>query len=115
MENAIMKEKKITVGIDFTKTPIGRYRDDGPYSGQVFREDILIPALKEYDKVIIDLAGVEGYGSSFLEETFGGLVRSGDVDATLKDKLHIMSSDPAMSIYVDFAKSYMQAAIASRR
>lgn len=111
-----MKEKKITVGIDFTKTPIGRYREDGPYSGQVFREDILIPALKENDKVIIDLSGVEGYGSSFLEEVFGGMIRSGDgADAALKDKLHIMSSDPAMSIYVDFAKEYMQAAIMAMR
>lgn len=110
-----MKEKKITVGIDFAKTPIGRYREDGPYSGQVFREDILIPALKENDKVIIDLSGVEGYGSSFLEEVFGGLIRSREgADADLKDKLQIVSSDPAMSIYVDFAKEYMQAAIMSK-
>ena len=110
-----MKEKKITVGSDFTKTPIGRYREDGPFSGQVFREDFLIPALKENDSVVIDLSGVEGYGSSFLEETFGGLIRSeGGANVGLRDKLRIVSSDPALSIYVDFAKEYMKAAIMSK-
>lgn len=111
-----MKEKKITVGVDFTRTPIGRYREDGPYSGQTFREDILIPALKDNDKVIIDLSGVEGYGSSFLEEVFGGLIRSEkSTGVALKDKLHIVSSDPAMSIYVDFAKEYIKDATISQR
>lgn len=110
-----MKEKKITIGVDFTQTPIGRYRDDGPYSGQVFREDVLMPALRENDKVIIDLAGVEGYGSSFLEEVFGGVIRSGEFTAeVLRSKLSIISSDPVMSIYVDFAKEYMHNAIRSK-
>lgn len=103
-----MKEKTIKIGVDFTQTPIGRYRDDGPYSGQVFREDVLMPSLRENDKVIVDLAGVEGYGSSFLEEVFGGVIRSGEFTAEmLRDKLSIISSDPVMSIYVDFANEYM--------
>lgn len=110
-----MKEKKITIGVDFTRTPIGRYRDDGPYSGQVFREDMLMPALRENDKVIIDLAGVEGYGSSFLEEAFGGVIRAGEFTAeALKDKLSILSSDPVLSIYADFAKEYISSAITSK-
>jgi len=52
----------------------------------------LIPALKEYEKVIVDLDGTSGYGSSFLEEAFGGLVRKGFTSAALAEKLTIQSS-----------------------
>lgn len=63
---------------DFSETPSGRYRSDGPCSGEVFREEVLIPALEklaEKEILSIKIDGVEGYGSSFLEEAFGGVVR----------------------------------------
>lgn len=64
---------------DFSITPGSRYREEGPFSGQEFREDILEPEFKktlESDKkLIINLDGVLGYGTSFLEEVFGGLAR----------------------------------------
>ncbi|EJC7123279.1 STAS-like domain-containing protein [Vibrio parahaemolyticus] len=55
---------------EFSEMPFGRYRSDGPSSAEVFRDDILIPALNSYDLVNIDLDGVWGYGSSFLSEVF---------------------------------------------
>lgn len=72
--------EKITISIakDFSKTPGARYRTDGANSGQEFREVFLEKYFSEnYDDTIIeiDLDGVDGYASSFLEETFGGLVR----------------------------------------
>jgi hypothetical protein len=66
---------KITISTEFSEYPAGRYREDGDHSGEVFREDILIPKLRSYDLVEINLDGSMGYGSSFLEEAFGGLVR----------------------------------------
>lgn len=70
----------ISVSKDFSRTPGGRYREDGPFSGVEFREDFVEPSLKqailERHKLAIDLDGVSGYATSFLEETFGGLVRS---------------------------------------
>lgn len=70
-----MKMAKINISHDFSEYPAGRYKADGPYSGEAFRDDILTPALNENDVVEITFDGAMGYGSSFLEEAFGGLVR----------------------------------------
>ena len=66
---------EISIARDFSLYPAGRYLADGLASGQVFREKILIPFLAKADVINIDLDGTEGYGSSFLEEAFGGLIR----------------------------------------
>lgn len=67
--------KVINIAKDFSEEPIGRFPTDSDFNGQRFREEFLIPALSKFDKVIIQLDGTEGYGSSFLDEAFGGLVR----------------------------------------
>jgi hypothetical protein len=67
--------RKYIISTEFTDTPGPRYRHEGDKSGQEFREDILLPMIRANEKILIDLDGVEGYGSSFLEEAFGGLVR----------------------------------------
>ena len=84
--------KMISIVNDFSKFPAGRYKSDGPNSGERFREEILIPELKKNDKVTVQLDGALGFGSSFLEEAFGGLVRKGFTYNILKDKLSIDSS-----------------------
>lgn len=68
-----MFDLKVT---DFTKYPGPRYVALGPNSGEEFREDHLIKALENNPEVTINLDGVLGYGSSFLEEIFGGIVRA---------------------------------------
>lgn len=61
---------------DFHKTPYGRYEEiDGDGAGDRFRKLILAPALRQHDKVHVDLDGYNRYGRSFLDEAFGGLVR----------------------------------------
>lgn len=67
--------KVINIAKDFSEEPIGRFPTDSDFNGQRFREEYLLPALSKFDKVIIHLDGTEGYGSSFLDEAFGGLVR----------------------------------------
>ncbi len=48
---------------------------NSPYmSGQEFREDILVPAIKENDHVIIDMNGYNRYTRSFMHEIIGGLI-----------------------------------------
>nr|DAJ31725.1 MAG TPA: protein of unknown function DUF4325 [Caudoviricetes sp.] len=59
----------------YTKTP-GIRR--GEFSGEDFRENILkelLKNLKAGETLTINLDGGFGYSSSFLEESFGGLVR----------------------------------------
>ena len=52
-----MKDSTMTIRIasDFSRFPAGRYTTDGPYSGQGFLENNLIPALQKGAKVKIDL------------------------------------------------------------
>lgn len=106
-----MNVKKIVIGTDFSDTPSGRYRDDGPFSGEIFRDDILVPALKANDRVEVDISGVEGYGSSFLEEVFGGLVRLGYfTKEELGSKLNCVASDKTKSCYLERIAAYMESA-----
>ena len=77
----------INIAKDFSAMPVGRYEDDGDYSGQVFREKILVPWLEKGIRIIIDLEGLIGVGSSFLEEAFGGLVR---VNGFMVERLHAL-------------------------
>lgn len=83
----------ISVLNDFSRYPGPRYRDDGPFSGEQFREEIIEPRLKEAlasgQRLKIILDGVAGYGSSFLEEAFGGLIRRGFDVNTLNSALDI--------------------------
>ncbi|RDE87454.1 STAS-like domain-containing protein [Aggregatibacter kilianii] len=62
---------------EFSTTPGARYRHLGKASGEEFRDDILVPAFERDKDLIVDLDGVRGYGSSFLDEAFAGLVRLG--------------------------------------
>jgi hypothetical protein len=83
-------EKKINIAKDFSQFPAGRYANDGPYTGEGFRKKILVTALKKYDCVVVSIDGTLGYGSSFLEEAFGGLVRDeGFTEEELITKLKI--------------------------
>lgn len=85
-------DRTIYIARDFTRYPGPRYAKDGPFSGELFRAEKLSPALAaakaEGAIVTVYLDDVAGYGSSFLEESFGGLLRHGftkdDVQKHLK-------------------------------
>ena len=70
---------RINIAKDFTETPGPRYKKDGEFSGQEFRELLLVPkfeeAIAQSTQLEINLDGGYGYPSSFLEEAFGGLSR----------------------------------------
>ena len=68
---------KIDIPKDFSRHPAGRYLDDGPYNGELFRIKFLEQPLSRHEPIEIYLDGARGYGSSFLEEAFGGLTRRG--------------------------------------
>lgn len=82
---------QINIAADFSRSPAGRFYSDGPFSGERFREELLVPALKRGDSVVVNLKGVLGFGSSFLEEAFGGLVRGGMAPEFIRSKLTVQS------------------------
>lgn len=109
------EETIINIARDFSKSPGGRFRKFGPKSGEEFRERLL-KLLKKYDVVTVTLNGVEGYGSSFLEEAFGGLVRLGLYsEEELKRRLIISSGDEYYLEYEKEAKSYIEDAFSRNR
>jgi hypothetical protein len=94
----MMDVKMINISTDFSRYPAGRYRTDGEFTGEIFREDFLLPALSANSKVEILLDGAMAYGSSFLEEAFGGLVRINHIKAVeLRNRLSFISKeDPSL-------------------
>lgn len=94
----------INIATDFSPFAAGRYRTDGPWSGQRFREELLVPALRSFARVSVSLDGTLGLGSSFLEEAFGGLVRDGYRLSELKNKLVVQCRRPR---YVDRTWQYI--------
>jgi len=79
-----MKRIDLSVAKNFSRTPGPRYTEEGDFSGQTFRQDVLGRAVKDAVEgnrnIHIDLDGTAGYGTSFLEEAFGGLVRDDGID-----------------------------------
>jgi hypothetical protein len=105
-----MATKTIRIKQDFTEFPGGRYREDGDFSGEQFRDDVLIPALNTHDRVVVFLDGTAGYPSSFLEEAFGGLVRRGISRSEIDRKLEIRADDHHYDVYRSLARKYIEEA-----
>lgn len=107
----------IEVAKDFTDTPGARYKSQGSYSGEEFRDDILYPkfieSLKENTILTVNLDGGYGYGSSFLEETFGGLVRrlKDENNQNYKKVLDIVIISNDNKMWVEKIKTYIESAI----
>lgn len=74
----------IKVAKDFSRKPTARTEVEGANSGEKFRETLLVPmlveAIKSSKKLIVDLDGTAGFGTSFLEEAFGGLIRVNHIE-----------------------------------
>jgi hypothetical protein len=104
----MQKSKKISIGADFSETPIGRYLEDGDFSGQRFREEFLVPALNDFDKIAVQIDDTEGYGSSFLDEAFGGLIRHHPfTERDLREKITILCEKPEFKIYEKMVWHYI--------
>lgn len=69
----------ISIAKDFSRIPGARFPKEGNHSGEEFRNQVLLPNLKEAigkkEKLRVVLDGTAGLGTSFLEEAFGGLIR----------------------------------------
>ena len=104
---------KIIINIkeDFSPTPGPRYIKEGDFSGELFRKEILFPRVSEAIKKDIpfevNLDGTAGYGTSFLEESFGGLIR---VNHLSYDKIislmHLVSFEE--EYLIDDIKEYLK-------
>ncbi len=95
----------------FSITPGSRYKEEGKkaHSGEEFREKFLEPnfstAEKNNIKLIVNLDGTIGYGTSWLEEVFGGLARKFGNDKVLNRIKFISEEEPYL---VEDIKQYIK-------
>lgn len=91
-----MNKIKLSIAKDFSKTPGGRMIEEGPHSGELFRNNSLYPKYMEAKKedaiLEVNLDGCLGYPSSFLDESFGGLARL-ITDEDILDRIEFISED----------------------
>jgi hypothetical protein len=97
-----MTERLIELIEEFHPKPYGRYNKDCPQcpetSGEAFRTKILADALRNNDKVTVDLSGRNRYGRSFLDEAFGGLIRKDNFTKSELDSKLIYKHDELKSV-----------------
>lgn len=91
--------REININVkDFSTSPGPRYVKQGEYSGELFYHQILNSAfLQGYNEdkdVIINLDGVDGYMSSFLDEAFGNLVFDFGIEEVQKRLKFISFEEP---------------------
>lgn len=108
MENIV-----IVISKDFSRTPGARFPEEGDWSGEDFRKRYLIPklneALQRNVKLVVDLDGTAGYGTSFLEEVFGGLIREEHYSLSVLSNVLKIKSDEDPD-YIEEINEYMKAA-----
>lgn len=103
----------INIAKDFSAYPAGRDENDGPFNGTKFREEFLVPKIREAvenpdGKVVVVLDGVRSFGSSFLEEAFGGLVRvHGFSQRDLDRVIEVEFSSKVYTVYKKLIERYI--------
>jgi hypothetical protein len=63
---------RIDIGKDFSLVTGGRRRASGSHSAEAFRDDLLVPALRQGAQVVVSING-PSYSMAWLEEAFGTL------------------------------------------
>lgn len=91
---------EINISREFCVTPGGRYIVDGAHSGELFRTELLRPkyleALKNKEKLTINLDGCYGFPTSFLDESFGGLARELQSNYIMDNIILICIDEPSI-------------------
>ncbi len=98
--------KVINIAQNFSEVPVGRFYSDGPDSGERFRDEFLEPILAQGESVIVQLDGTEGYGSSFLDEAFGGIVRK--LNLSLADAKARIKLESSNKTFIQEIESYIE-------
>lgn len=103
---------ELNISKEFSKFPGPRFENEGKFSGEDFRENFLerkfAEALESNSILVVNLDGGAGYGTSFLEESFGGLVRKYQDIGLIKENIQFISKEEPYLIddifdYIDHA------------
>lgn len=107
---------ELHIAVEFSDVPGPRSRQEGEWSGEEFRDKLLIPKFREAekagDKLLVDLDGGCGYATSFLEEAFGGLARVYSPERVLKVLEFKSREEPYL---IEDVREYIREAITGAR
>ena len=96
---------QISVAEDFSRAPGARCPEDGPDSAEEFRVRVLIPLFEEARQqgvsLTVNLDGVYGYATSFLQGTFGNLAAEYGSSAVKGTVRVISDDDPYLHEYIE--------------
>lgn len=101
----------LNIAKDYSRCPGARYEREGDFSGEKFREEYLYPKLQEAIetgvKLEVILDGSAGYSTSFIEESFGGLIRNNQMtlDEIRNNMIIVSEEDPT---YIDDINLYLE-------
>jgi hypothetical protein len=102
----------LSIAAEFSRTPGPRTRAEGEHSAEEFLETGLLrrfnEAVASQGVLFVDLDGGYGYGTSFLEEAFGGLARRKGVQLVLD---HVTFKSEEEPYLVDDVLSYIREAL----
>nr|WP_229650391.1 DUF4325 domain-containing protein [Vibrio splendidus]MCC4883056.1 DUF4325 domain-containing protein [Vibrio splendidus] len=98
---------------DFSDNPSGRYYSDSSSSAELFREEYLMPklrALPDNGVLLIALDTVDnGYGASFLRDSFASVVEFGYMSADeLLNKVKFSCGNSLYGFYADRIVNYVR-------
>ena len=103
---------QIEIAKEFSSVPIGRHLADGDHSGEASREEFLKPrfseAVKNNRQLKIDFDGMRGLSASFLEEAFGGLVRTSDYSADQVLETLLSVPGDRFEVFIDAIPEYIR-------
>ena len=98
--------KRIKI-VDYSDFPAGRDKNIDPFSGDRFRDEILLPAL-EAGKVEVSFSGVFACLPSFLDEAFAGLLRAGlSREHILQNLTFDETSEPTHQEYIELIYQFI--------
>lgn len=110
--------KIYSVADEFTEDLGARYREDGDFTGEEFRDDYL---LKEVEAAIkggyvlrVNFDGVQGTPTSFLSEAFGGLRWTWDAETLARTVKIEAPNSPELWPYLELARHAMRTGIARK-
>ncbi|MDB5540089.1 MAG: hypothetical protein JWQ89_1816 [Devosia sp.] len=108
----------LVIATEFSLYPAGRTGKDGPDNGTRFRTEFLVPRLRiatPTDKLRVVLDGCRSFGSSFLDEAFGGLIRYEGFNADqLGSIMEIVAERPVYWPYKKMIGKYLIESTAQR-
>lgn len=119
---SLEQDMLIDLAKHFSPYPSGRVPEDGTFNGERFRDEHLMTALDDLSSVenadqelVVDIDGVRSFGSSFLEEAFGGLIRKTKHDPQWAVSiLKIKCTQSHLKMYHDSIEDYINDALSDR-